>query len=406
MPSMKINVLYISIIGMSEPLGKSQVLEYLKSLSSEHDIYLHSFEKNTTLQVIKELQLIMDANQINWTYQFYSNKWGVLSSIIQIATSYFLLKRSVRKNRIRIIHARSMIPVVIAMLIKLSSCTKILFDIRGFQIDEKAEVGRLKHSSIQYRSLKLLEKTSYKRSDAIVSLTHEAKRIISSITDEKKITVIPTCANSGIFKRCDSRALKKELGYDNNDIVILHVGTVTNWYDFDAELAIVRSLISIDTSVNFLILNKGEHQYVDKKLKEFEMDNSSVRVIEVPFYEVYKYLNIADASLFFIPPKYSKRASAPTKFAENLCCDLYSITNNGVGDMDFYLKEYPEVGCSFDIKQIHQSPIEVAQQILRQLSMRERGSVQYELLYNLHMNSDLAIERYSNIYNDLVSDQN
>lgn len=38
-------VLYISHIGLLEPLGQSQVLLYLVALSEDHDIELISFEK-------------------------------------------------------------------------------------------------------------------------------------------------------------------------------------------------------------------------------------------------------------------------------------------------------------------------------------------------------------------------
>ena len=40
-------VLYISYDGISEPLGQSQIISYLKKLSHENDIHLITYEKKS-----------------------------------------------------------------------------------------------------------------------------------------------------------------------------------------------------------------------------------------------------------------------------------------------------------------------------------------------------------------------
>ena len=44
---MKNRVLYITYDGLLEPLGQSQVLQYLKGLSSSYDITIVSYEKKS-----------------------------------------------------------------------------------------------------------------------------------------------------------------------------------------------------------------------------------------------------------------------------------------------------------------------------------------------------------------------
>ena len=51
-------VLYISYDGILEPLGRSQILSYLKALSSEYRIHLISFEKR------KDLSDLTKKNQV------------------------------------------------------------------------------------------------------------------------------------------------------------------------------------------------------------------------------------------------------------------------------------------------------------------------------------------------------
>ena len=43
-------VLYITYDGILEPLGESQVLNYLESLSGNHQIHLLSFEKKEDIK--------------------------------------------------------------------------------------------------------------------------------------------------------------------------------------------------------------------------------------------------------------------------------------------------------------------------------------------------------------------
>jgi len=398
------NILYISILGMSEPLGKSQVLEYLIDLKKEHNISLYSFEKDLSKKTIDELSKKIQKSGIDWYYQQYSNKYGILSTIKQILSAYQELKSIVKSKNIQIVHARSLIPVVIALILKRKYNLKVIYDIRGFQIDEKAEVGRLKKGSILYKLLKGIEHYAYKQSDFIVTLTYASIPYISQFTNKDKITVIPTCANKELFKRMpysERKVFKKALGYKENDKILLHAGAVSNWYDFDNELKIVSELMKNNKNLHYLILNKSEHDFIAKKIEEFQIDKNRLKVLEVDFYDMYKYLNIADASIFIIKATFSKTASAPTKFAENLACGLYSITNNGIGDMNKFFKENKTIGYSFDIEEIKENLSQVCLDIAKGMKI-EKDLEEYDRVYHESLSKEMAIRKYSQIYNDLV----
>ncbi|MEZ8581565.1 hypothetical protein AB6D24_17225, partial [Vibrio splendidus] len=386
----------------SEPLGKSQVLEYLKNLSVEHEMYLHTFEKDISGAMIDEIQGVMDAHNIKWSYQSYNNKFGLLSTLIQVLSGFFEVLKKVKKHGINVIHARSNIPVLIALLVKVITGTKVLFDIRGFQIDEKTEIGRIKNGGIIYKLLKEIETSAYKYSDAIVSLTYNAKEIISRVTDSDKISVISTCANSKVFKFERDDSFKRAQGYQQNEKVIIHAGTVSNWYDFDSELLLIRELMAKDKNIQFLILNKNEHEFILAKLNEFSIDQTRAKIKEVDFYQMSKYLSFAHASIFIIKPTYSKRASAPTKFAENLCCHLFSITNNDIGDMNGFITKYPEVGFSFDISEIKTNVKQLSSDLLISLDSYNKESNQFQTLYEQHFSGEQAVKDYSDLYVKLV----
>ena len=59
MKHLESQVLYISIDGIMEPLGYSQVLKYLEKLSISHKINLISFEKKIDLRNQSQLNFLI-----------------------------------------------------------------------------------------------------------------------------------------------------------------------------------------------------------------------------------------------------------------------------------------------------------------------------------------------------------
>jgi hypothetical protein len=385
---------------MTEPLGRSQVLEYLIDLSQNNQINLISFERVEDLQSVEEIQSFIAPYNIEWSYLIYSNKYGVFSTIGQIFKVLKIASKIIKQKSIETIHARSMIPATIAMILKKIYGVKLLFDIRGFAIDEKLDSGRLQQNSMLFKLLKALDNYLYRASDHIVTLTYKAKDILieSQNISQSVITVIPTCASREVFKKLndeESRAFKISLGYREEDKIIIHTGTVSGWYDFDNELKVLKELMLIDENIQFLVLNKNEHTFIDELLKKHKVDMQRVSVSSTSFGDMHKYLSIADASLFFIKPSYSKQASAPTKFAENIACHLPSITNRGVGDMEYYMDRY-SVGYLVDLEQLDLP--QVSRDIVTMVEENSFDMKVFDELFATHFDKDMAVEKYQAIY--------
>ncbi len=399
---MKPKVLYISLMGISEALGRGQVLEYLQDLAPSNDIYLHSFEKDTSEETINPLKKELANSAIHWTYLPYSNSAGIFSTLTQIYGALKLISRIIKKEKIDIIHARSMVPAVIGVLLKRKYSLKLLYDIRGFQMDEKAEVGRIKKGGLFYRFLKFIETSCYKQADAIVSLTEASRKVIGKYTNIDKFYFIPTCTNRQLFPILSiekKRQIRKQLGFKEDDLIIIHTGAVSGWYDFDRELLLIKQLLNLAPNLRYLILNKGEHEKIHKMLSDHEIRPESVSLRSSSFQEVHQFLNISDASIFIIKPTFSKIASTPTKFGENLSCQLLSITNRGIGDMDMYLEQY-KVGYLFDIEQIDHDVKSVAKDVLEMLQQRSEYN-DFELLFKRYFDKQIGIEKYNEIYQTL-----
>ena len=147
-------ILYISYDGLLEPLGQSQVLEYQKKLSKRHEIFIISFEK-ITLDINNEFHSstlnILKASNINWYRLKYHKKPSGLATAFDIFTGILYASFLILRFNIKIIHARSYVPSVIALAMKKLIGIKFIFDMRGFWADERVDGGIWRNNSFLYK---------------------------------------------------------------------------------------------------------------------------------------------------------------------------------------------------------------------------------------------------------------
>lgn len=402
-------ILYISLTGMTEPLGESQVVQYLLELAKNHSIYLLSFEKPADKAIYTRMEEQLRAANIQWKYFEYSNRYGVFSSVRQIMQAFLLLTAWIKKEKIQVVHARSLIPAFIGSLLRKFSRVKLLFDIRGFAIDEKIQEGRLKSRSLLTRLLKKLEAGVYKKADHIVTLTHASKPIIAENyrVDASRITVIPTCANLELFKPipfAKKPELKEAIGFSQKDFIIMHNGSLNSWVDFEAEMKLFKQLSLQDRNIKFLLLNKGQHPLIENHLEKYNVEKDRYKIFSAPFDQVGHYLNAADLCVFFIKPSFAKQASAPTKFAELVASHLYSVTNTHYGDMEYYLNSH-KVGLLLDLQEVHVNPVLAATRVMEFIKQTQPPiQEEFNQLFDQHFSRQIAVQRYEGIYNKLIKE--
>jgi glycosyltransferase involved in cell wall biosynthesis len=404
----KKRILYISMTGMGEPLGQSQVLEYLFIIARTYDVTIVSSEKSSHNKKESALAATIAHYNIQWNHINYSNKFGVLSSIYQLIRLFFAAFIKVIQDRPDIIHARSFIPTIVAVILHSFIRVKIVFDIRGFFLEEKIDTGRLIKATILHKLLKKVERVLYKRSDSIVSLTMRGKEIIRREYDIplELITVIPTCVNTNLFRyspQSEKKKLRQKLELPDKKIVIHH-GAVEGWYDFESEVRLFKAMYDRDKDIYLLILNKTQHDYILKVLQKNGINDNVYKIKGVEFYETNQYLNASDVSMFFIRPTYSKQASQPTKFAENTACHLFTVTTKDVGDMDYYAETY-KTALLIDWHKLSGTLETLATNILSIINNDSKlpSHYAYERLLQECFSNEIAVDRYMTVYRQLLS---
>src|SRR5690606_10713597 len=138
MPKKK--VLFVTYDGLTDPLGRSQIIPSLVGLSFESfEITILSCEKKTNYSQKKELvEKILKLSNIQWEKHWYTKKPAILSTLWDILKMQYTAKRLHKKNQYDLVHCRSLLGFFVARKIKDPSL-KFLFDIRGFWVDERIE---------------------------------------------------------------------------------------------------------------------------------------------------------------------------------------------------------------------------------------------------------------------------
>jgi len=324
-------ILYLSYTGMLEPLGQSQVLNYLERLAKGRTIHLVSFEaaENRADAARQEaLSQRIAASGIAWHPLRYHKRPSAAATAYDIAQGILKGTRLARRHGLGIIHARSYVASVMALAIKRMTGARFLFDMRGFWADERVDAGLWPHESWMFRIAKRFERRLLLGADAVISLTDAAKQEIATFPylagRIPPVTVIPTCADLDRFTPGDLPP-RFTLGY---------VGTVGNWYDFGQSARLFGYLRRQRADAHMMVVNRGEHGAIRAALESEGFTDADFTIRSADHAEVPGLIRRMSAGVLVARPAYSHVARSPTKLAEFLGCGVPCLVSSAIGDTE------------------------------------------------------------------------
>lgn len=404
-------VLFISYDGITDPLGRSQVLPYLQGLAARgHHIYILSLEKNEAHKESgEEIRKLLEESNIKWHSTSFGNSIPGWSAFRNYRRLKQLAMKIVKSDTIDLVHCRSYIPAILGLFLKRTFGCKMIFDMRGFWADERVEgnLWPMKNPlyKMAYRFFKKKEKELLSCSDAVISLTNLAKSEIMSwqilqISSEK-ITVIPCCADLDFFseKKIDPEEKRKWsalLGINEHDFILSYSGSLGTWYLLREMLQFFKILLIHKPTAKFLFITHEPKEAVLHEAQKLEIPVSRIMVIAGTRKQMPVLLSLSAVSVFFIKPSFSKSASSPTKMGEILSLGIPVIGNSGVGDVDeiisssqlgYVVKNFMTAEFEKCIDQLNQL-LNIPAEVLR------AGAIRY-------FNLETGINKYHHIYSNL-----
>ena len=342
-----LNIIYLSYDGLTDPLGESQVLQYVIGLnnSKQFKFTIISFEKkHSSTSIFSGIKNILLEKEIEWIPLKYTKFPPIFSTIYDIIRMSRVVKNIIKQKKIDLIHSRSYIPSLVALTKKKQYGIPFIFDMRGFYADERVDGKIWTLSNFFFKKVydffKKKEKEFLQYSDFTVSLTESGKNEIISwaLPKQSPIAVIPCCAEEELFNKEKIQEINK-LKLNNKDFVLSYIGSIGTWYMLDEMLRFFKVLKAKQTNAKFLFITKNNPEIIYENSKTLKIDLNDIIVVSSDRKMMPSYIGISNFSIFFILPVFSKKGSSPTKMGEIMNLGIPIICNSGVGDVDIIMQE-------------------------------------------------------------------
>jgi len=407
--------LYICYYGIRESLVQNQVLPYLRELvKNGTEVHLMTFESSNENRITDDqrsrLRDELGLRGITWTDMVYHGKPKIFSTIYDIFAGMRFIIRECRKHEFDILHARALVPAVMARLARFAGRldTKILFDLRGLIIEEYLDAGVLSRSNPLVPVMRTMELGTINAADGVVVLTDAIRReLFPSVVDGldskgRPIERIPCCFDDAKFvfpteaQRIES---KKRFGLEKS-LVGIYTGSVSGVYLIDEMCKVFAGFRKIHPQFFPIILSRGDFNQVKEEMKRNGFGDNEFIVTSVEPSGVGDYLSASDFAVAFYSATFSRLATSPTKNAEYLAMGLPILTNSGIGDTE---RELTDDRTGVVVRDFNEESIDGAVAgIVRLLSegdeMRRRCRASAEQRYSLEK---LGGPSYRRIYDRL-----
>ena len=347
------SILYITYDGLTDPLGRSQVLPYLTGLAAMgHRITILSCEKwDRWKSDGPAVQKLCDQAALFWAPIAYHRRPPVLSAAYDTA---MLARRAAvlhRERQFEIVHCRSYIPVIVGLHLKKRYGLKLIFDMRGYWAEEKVESGNWPLRNPLFRAVfdyfKREEADALIRADAIVSLTRASRNEMAGRPELKngpdKIAVIPTCVDFdhfGLVTQAGRKKARQQLDIPQDTPVLGYVGSVGgDNYMLGEMLDFFQAYREKRPGARFLFITQVDPQLIIAAARKKEIGEDSLLIRAAGRGEVPFFTSAADHGVAFKRATFSALACSPTKLGEMMALGIPVAANSGVGDVTEILAE-------------------------------------------------------------------
>jgi len=413
----QVRVLYLTYDGLTDPLGRSQILPYIVGLRRRiGEVFapdIVSFEKPERYAASGEkLREMLSTEGIGWCPQKFHTKPPLLSKAYDGWRFFQVAWKLTRERSYDVYHARSYVAGWVAHRLSARTGRPWLFDMRGFWADERRYHGHWPQNHPLYRWLyrlwKKREHLMLHTATEIVVLTEAAKEVLLSWgIPSKKITVIPCVADYEFFhlapaqRQQTRQSIRKKLNIPADVPLLLYSGSLASHYAPGDIVDIFEAAYRIDPKVFLLVLTPNETSSLERLIQQRGLPLSQYRAAFASRMEMPSYLSAADVGMATALPTFDKVANSPTKIAEYLATDLPVIAT-AIGDVKKLAGQLPGL-FPYQSREEIPSVVERVFQFLRQ----ERFTLPAPLsvLTRPTLSLEVGLDRYQAVYERLFQEE-
>ena len=393
--------LYISYNGLMEQLGQSQVLPYVRSLAKVRPFILVTFEKHAdlvNLQRRAQFEVLMRKAGVKWITLRYHHKPTSISKLYDILVGFLVCVYICATSSINIVHSRGYIAAVIGLWIKYLFGVRFIFDMRGFWIDQRIEIGIWREDTIIVRIARFMETKFLQRADVVFALSSAAvcamKQWPAVIGSKIRFEVVTTCTDLDLFKLPPRNVRKRT----DAQFTVGYVGNAGPGYKFDSVLEMYQAIKRIKPLAKLKIVNRNDHILIKEKLKAHGFDSHEVELISCDYPQVPLQMWGIDLGIFFYEWRKANVSSVPTRMGEFLACGVPCLSDeSSVGFLN--ILENENVGVV--LRSMESSEINDAALRAVNLATQDDIDLMCACVARLHFSLEVGVANYERIYSEL-----
>lgn len=333
--------LFIAYEGAGDALVHTQVLPYLRGMRKAGiRLSLMTFERRPSPSAAlnrRRARCCMTEAGIAWLPLRYHKRPSALVTLFDVLCGIVAGVAEVRRRRLAIVHARSLVPGLMALVIAKVTGARMLYDARNLWTHWKAESGVWRRGSALVRLAWKIERTCLKSAAAVVVLTDAMRRYVLQngyVRPHAPLEVIPCCVDLQRFTLPPETRTPHQRA-SGAPFTLVYAGSLEGFYQPMEMVAFFVRLRKHVPSARFIILSNDPADRLEPLLRSGLWEHCEIRraaAVEVP-----RYLQAAHAGISFRQAGLSQLSASPTKIAEYLACGLPVVVSAGIGDVDTML---------------------------------------------------------------------
>jgi glycosyltransferase involved in cell wall biosynthesis len=395
-------VLYFTHNGLTEPLGRRQVLPYLVGLAARGWRFtVVSFEKpeTATPAALETVERVTRAAGIRWTRLHYRRRPPIVATALNVLEG--ILQGSRHRGKIDLLHARSAVPALVARSVAWLLRTPWIFDVRGLLAEEYVDAGHWPRGGLRYRVTSAIERALLRSADGVVVLTHRVARELGTlgVVSDRPRAVIPCCADIDVFRPSEEvrRGVRGEMGW-GDEPVLVYSGSLGSWYRLEEMLDFHEAARAEMPTLRFLLLTPQATLAEEAAWRRVLSSQIVVRSVDPD--AVPRYLAACDVGICFLGEHASKVASSPTKYGEYLAAGLPVVTNGWIGDAQRFKAEPTWLLVdAFETEGYRQAARRISDLLGNPATTRRAARA----LAERELATAVAMERYEALYREVLS---
>ncbi|MDY6838803.1 MAG: glycosyltransferase [Thermodesulfobacteriota bacterium] len=340
---MKRRVIFIADGSIKNPILHSQGLPLYGALAARgYGCSFVTFETRLNENAYKRLvsELVKKHGNIGFKRIAIRQKWPVPSGAENVLKALFWIVAKCYRGKLHIIHARSLVPGIVALWAKVCSFNrlKVIYDKRGVLIEEEILKGNWDEGSMKVRLLYLIEWLLLKYSDQIVTVSYAFKEHLLTTYElvglKSKIHVVPNGT-----KLSEGEKSTSEMKHLVSKVTCVYSGSAAPWQKIDDVLIIFSIAESIFRNISFKIFTYQKEIVLDK-MSAHPKVWPKLEMSDLPPHEVRQELAKCSFGLLIRERNLINRVASPLKFAEYLAAGIPVLISEGIGDTEQVVRKY------------------------------------------------------------------